>query len=345
MASSQQDNASMEETMQNSTLLTQGLGLADNRDHLQLCVVHILLALWGCLANSSQIVNILFSRQLRSQLKNVCFLNLCLVELVNAGFLCPLYSDTLMQGTWRHSVTTCVVYELTFYTQVCVSTLGVLAVLLERFYYLLTLRTSQVKVWSTALLATPWLLGLLLVLPLFWYGSSARLSLVSGSCEIIWKKHYQTLTIFASFFCPAFLDLALVAALVMMHVMLSVVARKPEFQSNQDRTVLCESLRVMLLTSFTCVLLQFPFFLVLLLDMFCQREQSAGCGQPEGTWAGVMMLIMLKPGVTPLTGLAYSDLRRGFYVFWRREKCREVYTGSELCSVGQSQLTLQSSLM
>lgn len=74
-----------------------------------------------------------------------------------------------------------------------------------------------------------------------------------------------------------------------------------------------DSLRVVLLSSFTCVILQFPFFIVLLMEMFCQSNSSnpVPCGQSETTWAVVALITMLKPGIMPLTWLAYTDIRNG----------------------------------
>lgn len=89
------------------------------------------------------------------------------------------------------------------------------------------------------------------------------------------------------------------------------------------RHLMRDSLRVVLLSSFVCVFLQFPFFIVLLMEIFCQRDTSNShepCGQSESTWTAVAAMTMLKPGVMPLTWLAYTDIRNGFrlrnWVLW-----------------------------
>ncbi|CAG5129811.1 unnamed protein product [Candidula unifasciata] len=309
--------------LQNSTLLTQSLVPERNphhSDHLGLCIVHILMALWACLANCSQIVNVALSPSLRHQPKNILVLNVCITDLIIGAFLCPLYSDSLMQGTWRHDVDTCIVYEVIFYAQVSISTLSVLVLIVERFYYLLTPRMmdgSGKNCVTTVLTALPWVIGSALVVPMFLNGARASFNEGTRSCQILWKKKFQAVTVFVSFFCPAFLVLSMTAAVVMLYVIFSVIAKRRDLGPYPDRFLMRDSLRVVLLSSFVCVFLQFPFFIVLLMEIFCQRDISNNyepCGQSEYTWAVVAVITMLKPGLMPLTWLAYTDIRSGFQV-------------------------------
>uniref|UniRef100_A0A0B7AHM3 G-protein coupled receptors family 1 profile domain-containing protein n=1 Tax=Arion vulgaris TaxID=1028688 RepID=A0A0B7AHM3_9EUPU len=307
------------EQLQNSTLLTQGLvpeTHSHHGDHLSLCIVHIMMALWVCLANTSQIINIMLSSTLRYKPKNLLAVNVCVIELIVGGFLCPLYSDSLMQGTWRHDVNTCILYEVIFYAQVSISTLAVLVLVVERFYYLLSPRMmegSGKRFVTVILLLLPWVVGSSLVVPAFLTGARATFNEITKSCQILWKRKYQAVTVFVSFFCPAFLLLAMTAAVVMLYVIFSVTAKRRNLGPNPERYTMRDSLRVVLFSSFTCVILQFPFFIVLLLEMFCKSHPEP-CGQSETTWAVVTMITMLKPGVMPLIWLAYTDVRNGFKI-------------------------------
>ncbi|GFR66885.1 G protein-coupled receptor 84 [Elysia marginata] len=163
--------------LQNSTLLTQSfVGENDGRnDHfLGLTIYYIFLAFWVGVANSSQIINVVFSPGLRSQPKNILICNVCVAELIMGVFLCPMYTDTLMQGTWRHDLTTYIVYELTFYCQVCITTLAVLVVAVERLYFLLTpnmMDGSGTRCMTALLVLLPWTIGASLVVPIFKFGT------------------------------------------------------------------------------------------------------------------------------------------------------------------------------
>ncbi|CAL1531755.1 unnamed protein product [Lymnaea stagnalis] len=306
--------------MQNSTLLTQGLVPevhAHHTDHLELTIAHIAMAFWVCLANGSQIVNILLTPAIRRQPKNMLVVNVCLCEVIIGGFLCPLYSDSLLQGTWRHNPVTCIVYEATFYGQVCVSTLAVFFLLVERLYYLLSPHTrinSCIYCLTLLMVVFPWILGAALVAPLVVYGSIAKLNQGSQSCQILWKPRFQTVTIFVSFFCPAFLAMVMAVFMVIFYVMHPVTVKDRHEVPEPDRQLIKESVRVGLLSSLTSVMLQFPFFIVLLQEIFCQRDASSlrQCGLSEKTWSVVMLVAMLKPGITPFVWLAYSDVRSGF---------------------------------
>lgn len=62
----------------------------------------------------------LLDRKLRDQPRTVLMVSIGVAELVVAGVLCPLYTDSLLRGPWRHGPVTCSVYEAIFYLQVCV---------------------------------------------------------------------------------------------------------------------------------------------------------------------------------------------------------------------------------
>lgn len=71
---------------------------------------------------------------------------------------------------------TCIVYEVIFYAQVSISTLSVLVLIVERFYYLLTPRMmdGSGKLCVTAtLIALPWVIGSAMVVPMFLNGAKA----------------------------------------------------------------------------------------------------------------------------------------------------------------------------
>ncbi|GFR66881.1 histone-lysine N-methyltransferase SETMAR [Elysia marginata] len=75
-----------------------------------------------------------------------------------------------------------------------------------------------------------------------------------------------------------------------------------------------EALWAVSLSSVTCVLLQFPFFVALLIAVFCEPsgDASSSCGIDTFTWSVVMAILMLKAGVTPVVWMIYTDIRQGF---------------------------------
>uniref|UniRef100_A0A0B7A0L5 G-protein coupled receptors family 1 profile domain-containing protein n=1 Tax=Arion vulgaris TaxID=1028688 RepID=A0A0B7A0L5_9EUPU len=304
--------------LQNSTSLVQEEKNSHHDDHLVLCIVHIIMAVWACLANCSQIFNVLLKANLRLQPKNILVVNVCVIELVIGAFLCPLYSESLMQGTWRLDVNACITYEVIFYIQVAVSTLSVMALVVERFYYIINpnlMNGSKKWTFTAVLLTFPWMLGSALVVPMFMNGATATFNEGTSSCQVVWKQEFQAITVFISFFCPAFLVLTMAAAAVMLYVICFVTAKNRQIGPTAESFLLQDSLHVVLLSSLLCVVLQFPFFIVLLMEIFCQKDIhniTESCGQSETTWAVAAAFSMLKPGLMPLTWLAYTDIRNGF---------------------------------
>nr|KAG5695514.1 hypothetical protein BaRGS_008017 [Batillaria attramentaria] len=345
-----------------------------------LTLVHILLALWAWLANSTQMINLLLDRNLRRQPRTALLIGVSVAELLVAGLLCPLYTDSLLRGPWRHGVVTCSTYEAIFYLQVCISSLAVLVLNVERFYFLLApgMLQGAGKRRVTALLTIlPWVVGLLVVVPLYTRGAHATLDHVPGlhhrTCVVHWRRDLHVLTVFVSFLAPAFLLLATAVAVLLLYVISAMraheslseaplsrdathhttnsawgpqngtpggsmdggprrgrIARLTELDAKTRR----ECMLAVLASSMLCVVLQFPFFAVLLLQLFCQQPAPStapsdsrasllpdaalgshpdprDCHFSDTVWAAVMMTGMAKPGIMPLVWLIYSDIRAG----------------------------------
>ena len=88
-----------------------------------------------------------------------------------------------------------------------------------------------------------------------------------------------------------------------------------------SRQAIKEALQVVSLSSIVCLLLQFPFFVALLIAVFCPPGEfnsngsgtpNPSCGAETITWSVAAAILMLKPGVTPVVWIVYSDLREGF---------------------------------
>ncbi|KAK3759806.1 hypothetical protein RRG08_041759 [Elysia crispata] len=327
---------------QNSTLLSLSFVRESggrNDHYLGLTIFHIFLASWVGVANSSQIINVILSDGLRRQPKTILICNVCVAELIMGVFLCPLYTDTLMQGTWRHNTTLCAVYELTFYLQVGVSTLAVLVVAVERLYFLLTpgmMEGSGGRCITIVLLCVPWIIGAALVVPIFKFGTVAIQSENAGPCQLLWKSKFQAVVVFISFLCPAFLLLCVVVALHALHVVMKVHAKRRDLGPHPEKKAIKESLRVVLLVSTVCVVLQFPFFVILFKAVLCHAGgPTTSCGIETSTWSATMAILMLKAGVTPVAWMAYTDIR-----VWFRQGLAGMVCGSK--GVAEDDLSCRS---
>lgn len=340
-------------------------------------------------------LNLLLDRQLRHQPRTCLIISISVVELIVAGILCPLYTDSLIRGPWRHGLLTCSVYEAIFYLQVCISSLAVLVLNVERLYFLLAPRmlTGAGKLRVIVLLTLlPWMAGIVMVVPLYTRGAHAVLENVPGlhhrTCVVHWERDVHVLMVFICFLAPAFLLLATAMGMLLLYVIfakraahvpivprgrnggdsgqsgvsgMSGVLRNGRASRIINAGVLTEanpkqrreSLTAVLVSSGLCVGLQFPFFAVLLLQLFCHpaaeiashhegvRTEGGGkafllpdsplmstssadsrtCQFSDGIWAAVMMTGMAKPGLTPLVWLIYSDIRAGLKLSacsWRR---------------------------
>ncbi|XP_076443713.1 D(1B) dopamine receptor-like isoform X2 [Babylonia areolata] len=365
-------------------------GRHHHHGHLLLALVHILMALWAWLANVTQMVNVLQDAKLRRQPRTALILSISVSELVVAGFLCPLYTDSLVRGPWRHGLLLCSAYEAVFYLQVCVSSLAVLVFNVERFYYMAAphlLQAPSRRGHATALLTSlPWLIGLLVVVPVFTRGTQAAMEHVAGlhhrTCVVQWDRTLHIVTVFIVFLAPSFLMLATAVTVLLLYVLFSIRTHEavslesgsgsssshhPDRRwslsdavgsrdgqacsgsSRRGRTrhhsgmqelegkFKKECVLSVCLSTFLAVGLQFPFFTLLLLQVFCQppahhpssessvfsflpesSSSSSGTAGPNScqfsdtAWTTCMMLGMAKPGLLPLVWLVYSDIRAGF---------------------------------
>lgn len=314
----------MSSQLQNSTLLTQsfvGEKEGSNDHFIGLTIFHIFLAFWVGVSNSSQIINIIFSPSLRREPKNILICNVCVADLIVGVFLCPMYTDTLMQGIWRHDLKTCAVYEVTFYCQVCVATLAVLMVAVERLYFILTpnmMEGSGSRCMTTILVLLPWITGAGLVVPIFKFGTVVVPAERAGPCQLMWKSKFQRVIGFTSFVCPALLLVSVVIGLHALHAIMKVHAKRRDLGPHPEKQAIKETLRVVFLSSLTSVSFQFPFFVVFFTAEFCEPaaesfvDTSCQDAIDTSTWAVAMAILMLKAGATPVVWMTYADIRLGF---------------------------------
>ncbi|XP_041363859.1 uncharacterized protein LOC121379350 [Gigantopelta aegis] len=300
----------------NSTLLLQSLIVPDEpiaQRYIGLAILHILLGLWICLSNLSQVVTILMDRQLRRTPRNLLMVNVSVSELIIGVFSCPLYTDSLLHGMWRHSASACISYEAIFYLQAGISLLAVLMVSVERFYYILSpkmLEGSGNGIFSGILIFLPWGIGLSLILPMYMEGADVFNVRFEGDvCIILWKKQFQIVTCFTSFFGPSFLVLTMMVAVIVLFFIFSVTAKIRCVDMHFDDKSGKEALFAVCMSSCFSVCLPFPLYICLLMHLFCTQEE---CIASEAVWGAVMILAMIKSGVMPLVWLVYADVRQAY---------------------------------
>ena len=110
--------------------------------------------------------------------------------------------------------------------QVCISSLAVLVLNVERFYFLLAPRLLQLapaKRYVTALLTSlPWLVSVVVIAPLYKRGARATLEHVAGlhhrTCIVEWDRSLHIVTVFFAFLAPAFLLLTTAVAVLLLYV-------------------------------------------------------------------------------------------------------------------------------
>ena len=110
--------------------------------------------------------------------------------------------------------------------QVCISSLAVLVLNVERFYFLLAPRLLQLapaKHYVTALLTSlPWLVSVVVIAPLYTRGARATLEHVTGlhhrTCIVEWDRSLHIVTVFFAFLAPAFLLLTTAVAVLLLYV-------------------------------------------------------------------------------------------------------------------------------
>ncbi|XP_071103760.1 histamine H3 receptor-like [Haliotis cracherodii] len=315
--------------LSNSTLLTVSVmspAYPVPEHYIILAIGHILLTLWICFSNTTIIITIGMDPHLRIVPKNLLIVNSAVTELIVGLFCCPLYTDSLLHGTWRNSRGACITYELVFYIQVCISVLSVLIINVERFYYLLSPRMmdgSGKGILTSVLILLPWVIGVGLVAPMYSEGIAMNnlQTTDAGHCVILWKWKFQIVTCFASFFAPSFLVISMMTTVVIVYVIFGILAKRGNREVHTEEKPCRESLHTVLLASFVCVGMLFPVFFCLLMYLFCNSNNSS-CIRSDTLWGITMYLAMIKSGVMPLVWLVSTDIRHAVLSTWNRNRCR-----------------------
>ncbi|XP_067665171.1 melanin-concentrating hormone receptor 1-like isoform X1 [Haliotis asinina] len=116
------------------------------------------------------IVLILAKRTLRMQLKNLLIVNICLVNLMMGGFIMPTVIHLILDSSEDECVLRMTVRALNDYLQPALSVLTAIALVIDRFLFIMqkpvTTKWLRIVV-AVVLMIMPWVIGVLLALPLF----------------------------------------------------------------------------------------------------------------------------------------------------------------------------------
>lgn len=121
------------------------------------------------------------------------------------------------------------------------SSLAVLVLNLERFYFLLAPRLLQAPARrhvTTLLTSLPWVVSVAVVVPLFLCGARATSEHVPGlhhrTCVVVWDRTLHIVTVFVTFLAPAFLLLATSVAVLLIYVISAARAHEVTTRGSEE---------------------------------------------------------------------------------------------------------------
>ncbi|GFO28838.1 dopamine receptor d5 [Plakobranchus ocellatus] len=135
------------------------------------------LSAWAVLTNLFLIVAILRSEHRRKVSFNLHVCNLCLVGLLLAGLVLPLYIDFCLHGHWRHGDQLCRIWLMADMVVGVASVLVVFSAVFDRFVHFScpgSVEGGCKFVLSAILILLPWAVACGLVLPLYMHGETGE---------------------------------------------------------------------------------------------------------------------------------------------------------------------------
>lgn len=262
------------------------------------------LAFWILASHLALLILLLCKASLRSQPKYLLIVNVSLTNLLLGVFIIPVKLHfTLGGGSCRLNVAWTLLND---YFQVCVSLLAVFTLVLERLVYVFTERRgtylTRLATWINCALyfALPWLLAVILVVPVFFEALAQR---VQGA-ECAWRvKDYYFLALQVLSFLPAALAVFVTAPLAGLWDCL-----RHDACAATPSTPKGESLVVGVLVSLLAVCGEAPYFTVRVMVLGLQCD-SPYCSAFNQGVSGGMWLRLAKAALMPFIWLVYSDLR------------------------------------
>lgn len=273
------------------------------------------LSIWILASHLALILLILSKTSLRSQPKYLLIVNVSLTNVLLGVFLVPLKLHFTVGGGDCHlQLAWTLVNE---YYQVCVSLLAVLGLVLERLVYVYTERRgtylTRLATWINCGLycLLPWLLALVLLLPVFYEALVDRVPHVPCAWRV--RDHYF-LALQVLSFLPAALAVLMTAPLAGLWDCL-----RQERCVATPSTPRGESLVLAALVSVVAVFGETPYSVAraLLLALPCRAPPCPSFQQ--GLSAGIW-LRLAKAAVMPFLWLVYSDLRHALLCRLRYQK-------------------------
>ncbi|XP_041378131.1 5-hydroxytryptamine receptor-like [Gigantopelta aegis] len=182
-------------------------------------VFGIILAIWIIVSNATLIIGMLTEERRRRSTFCLHIVNLAVADLLVGIVVVPIMADYLLKTSWMLGEDICQFWVITDILLCTVSILALLMLNCDRFMFITCTRifyNSNAKyVLCSLMIMIPWVVGIFLVLPL-WIMGSKHISRHEDLCQLVLKQDYRVVSIFVSFFVPAFFAVAMNISIVLM---------------------------------------------------------------------------------------------------------------------------------
>ncbi|KAK0070106.1 histamine H1 receptor [Biomphalaria pfeifferi] len=270
-------------------------------------ILRLSLSLWIMAGHLAIILFVLSKQVLRKDPKNLLIVNVALTHLVLGGFIIPVKLHFTLNPYLVDCTLAKVWIFVTEFFQTSLSLYAVAFLVFERFMYIYTekhktlLLMKSKKITTMVLILLPWILSLLVLLPIF---QSAILVKSEDQNSCLFKVNDGFF--FAAYILAFFPPSILVGTLTPFTGLLDCL--RPNSCSYKPLTPKGESLTVTAFVSFCSIFSEAPYCIVrlLMLKMECNNPY---CSRFSEALTMTMWIRISKAALFPFIWLAYTDIR------------------------------------
>jgi hypothetical protein len=303
------------------------------------------------LSNLVLIITIMADRRTQRSAFVMLIVNLCVADLIVGAVVMPLAVSYAHRDTWLHGEDVCMFWSVIHILHYTVTALALVSISINRVVAKVSPRTlagTRGRIGSVLIAALPWLLGLVVGIPLILSGheSEKYSDILENVCFFILEKEVQNVAFGLTHIAPVAL-LLLTAVVMLVFYSLSgqtTWQRLAEDQDGETGVATAEVNTVRMSTAAACLanvvtaVMWSPFVVQLLVLITCTQ----GTCHPHFTvYTALYMLAQCNAAVSPYVWLLCPEIRGAYKDMYRRlatacSDCRRLVTRDTEMSVNFS---------
>ena len=267
-------------------------------------VFGIILAMWIIVANATLVIGVLTEERRRRSTFSLHIVNLAVADLLVGIVVVPIMADYLLKTSWLLGEEICQFWVISDILLCTVSILALLMINCDRFMFITCTRifynSNARYVVCSIMVLIPWVVGVFLVLPL-WIVGAKHISQHEDLCQLVLTQDYRVVSIFVSFFVPAFFAVAMNISIVLMFCVLRKKLRSHvSVQGGNPRIQII----ALCLISVVFIVMWAPFFVFLFLISLSRDYMP-----PKQLLSFAIWLGYTNSAVNPVLWMVYPQVR------------------------------------